>query len=105
SLSDGILIDISRYWRRVKVEENGQKVRVQPGVIGAVVNRNLKPFGRKIGPDPASINACMIGGILANNASGMCCGVEQNSYHTIDSLTFVLPDGNIIDTAKADADE
>ena len=35
----------------------------------------------------------MMGGILANNSSGMCCGVERNAYHTLDSMAFVLPDG------------
>ncbi|MDA5736697.1 FAD-binding protein, partial [Escherichia coli] len=52
----------------------------------------LAPFGRKIGPDPASINACKIGGIVANNASGMCCGTAQNSYHTLAGLRLLLAD-------------
>ena len=43
----------------------------------------------------------MIGGIVANNSSGMCCGVAQNSYHTLDAMTFVLADGTIVDTARA----
>ena len=34
----------------------------------------------------------------------MCCGVTQNAYHTLDSLTFVLPSGTVIDTASGDAD-
>ena len=46
----------------------------------------LAPLGRKIGPDPASIDAAMIGGIAANNASGMCCGTAQNSYNTLAGL-------------------
>jgi D-lactate dehydrogenase len=50
-------------------------------VIGADANRYLAPLGRKIGPDPASINARKLGGIAANNASGMCCGTAHNSYH------------------------
>jgi D-lactate dehydrogenase len=41
----------------------------------------------------------MMGGILANNSSGMCCGVAQNAYRTLRSLTFVLPSGTLIDTA------
>ena len=61
------------------------------GIIGARANQLLAPFQRKIGPDPASINACMIGGIAANNASGMCCGTAQNSYHTIQSARLILP--------------
>ena len=46
-----------------------------------------------------------MGGILSNNSSGMCCGVVQNAYHTLESLTFVLPSGTVIDTAAPDADD
>ncbi|WP_315822341.1 FAD-binding protein [Paraflavitalea speifideaquila] len=48
---------------------------------------------QKIGPDPASINSAMMGGIISNNASGMCCGVQKNSYHTIRHIRFMLPNG------------
>src|SRR6476660_5357295 len=99
-VTDGILVDLSNYWRKIIPENNGMQVRVEPSAIGANVNRALKPFGRKIGPDPASINAAMMGGILSNNSSGMCCGVIQNSYHTLKSMTFVLPNGLVFDSAN-----
>lgn len=105
AITDGVLVEAARHWRRATAEAGGAKVRVQPGAIGGHVNQLLKPYGAKIGPDPASINACMMGGILANNSSGMCCGVLQNAYHTLDSLTFVLPSGTVIDSAAADAGE
>lgn len=98
SITDGILVDISKHWRKGEALQDGQKVRVQPGIIGANVNFLLKKYGRKIGPDPASINSAMMGGILSNNASGMCCGVVYNSYHTISRLRFILPDGSTFDT-------
>ncbi|MFV0389093.1 MAG: FAD-binding and (Fe-S)-binding domain-containing protein [Pyrinomonadaceae bacterium] len=97
-ITDGILVDLSNYWRKVNVEENGAAIRLEPGVIGALANTALHKYGRKIGPDPASIGAAMIGGILANNSSGMCCGVSQNSYHTMRSIKFVLPNGSIFDS-------
>lgn len=99
SITDGILIDLSKYWRRVEPEQEGRLVKAQPGITGAMVNASLKKYKRKIGPDPSSINSAMIGGILANNSSGMCCGVSQNSYHTLHSIKFVLPDGQAFDTA------
>ena len=105
AITDGILVEVGRYWRRVTVEESGKRVRVQPGVIGAHVNHALRAFRARMGPDPASINTAMLGGILANNSSGMCCGVTQNAYHTLDSLTFVLPSGIAIDTADPRANE
>jgi D-lactate dehydrogenase len=105
SVTDGILVDVSRHWRSMEVLEGGAAVRVQPGVIAAAVNRTLAPHGAKIGPDPASINACMMGGVLANNSSGMCCGVELNAYQTLGSMVFVLPDGTAVDSSAKDAEE
>lgn len=93
SVSDGILVDLSQFWNLVRVENGGNQVRVHPGVTGSVVNSELKKYGKKIGPDPASINSAMMGGILSNNASGMCCGVSKNSYHTLKFIKFVLPNG------------
>jgi len=105
AVTDGILVDISKHWGNYRVEENGKMIRFQPGIIGGFINNVLKPFGRRIGPDPASIDACMMGGILANNSSGMCCGVTENSYRTIHSMTFVLPNGYILNTADPNANE
>jgi D-lactate dehydrogenase len=104
AITDGILVDIGRYWRGGNAEENGRLLRVQPGLIGQQANNILKRYGAKIGPDPASITAARLGGILSNNASGMCCGVAQNAYHTLRSMTFVLPSGTVIDTAAPGAD-
>jgi D-lactate dehydrogenase len=105
AVTDGVLVDVSRHWRKLEVSEGGTSVRVGPGVIGGFVNAHLARHGRKLGPDPASIGACMIGGIVANNSSGMCCGTEQNAYRTLASLRFVLPSGTEIDTAAHGAEE
>jgi D-lactate dehydrogenase len=104
AISDGVLVDLSRAFGLVHPEEGGARVRVQPGAIGGHVNAALQQYGRKMGPDPASIHTCRLGGILSNNASGMCCGVQQNAYHTLQSLTFVLPSGTRVDTADPAAD-
>lgn len=102
SITDGILVDLTHHWKKAAVEEEGRLVRVQPGITGARVNARLKPFGRKIGPDPSSISAAMMGGILSNNSSGMCCGVKLNSYHTLKYIRFILPDGQAFTTESAD---
>lgn len=104
AITDGILVDVGRFFRGAQVEQQGRLFRAQPGVIGQQANRMLKVYGRKIGPDPASITAAQLGGILSNNASGMCCGVAQNAYHTLRSLTFLLPSGTEVNTADPDAD-
>lgn len=98
SITDGILVDLSQHWNGIQIECNGDLVRVQPGITGAMVNTYLKKYKRKIGPDPSSISAAMMGGILSNNASGMCCGVKLNSYHTTKYIRFILPDGKTFST-------
>src|SRR5690606_35623618 len=86
------------HWNGRDVRNGGAQIRLQPGVIGANANAVLAPLGRKIGPDPASINAAKIGGIVANNSSGMCCGTAQNSYKTLAGLRLVLADGTVVDS-------
>ena len=86
SISDSILIYLAGGWRGHQISADGEKISLQPGVIGGDANYYLAPLGKKIGPDPASINAAMIGGIAANNASGMCCGTAENSYKTVESM-------------------
>src|SRR3954454_20670840 len=98
SVTDGILVDLSQFWNKIQIEADGDLVRVQPGITGAMVNAFLNQYGRKIGPDPSSISAAMMGGILSNNASGMCCGVKLNSYHTTRYIRFILPDGRTFST-------
>ncbi|MGO3355660.1 MAG: FAD-binding and (Fe-S)-binding domain-containing protein [Oceanisphaera sp.] len=98
AISDSVLITLTDDWRGYKIGEQANTITLQPGVIGADANKYLAPFGRKIGPDPASINNCKIGGIAANNASGMCCGTAQNSYRTLAGLSLVLADGTYLDT-------
>ena len=101
AISDSVLIVLGDNWNGREIRGQGSQIRLQPGVIGAQANAWLAPFGRKIGPDPASINACKIGGIVANNASGMCCGTAQNTYHTLAGIRLVLADGSRLDTEDA----
>ncbi|WNW11819.1 FAD-binding and (Fe-S)-binding domain-containing protein [Pseudomonas sp. DTU_2021_1001937_2_SI_NGA_ILE_001] len=98
AISDSVLLVLGDNWNGREIRDQGAQIRLQPGVIGAQANAWLAPYGRKIGPDPASINACKIGGIVANNASGMCCGTAQNTYHTLAGLRLVLADGTRLDT-------
>ena len=98
AISDSLLIVLGDGWNKREILDNGDRIRLQPGVIGAHANAVLAPLGRKIGPDPASINACKIGGIVANNASGMCCGTAQNSYKTLNAMRLVLADGQVLDS-------
>ena len=98
AVTDNILALIGEGFATCDIAPDAATVRLGPGIIGGEVNHRLAPLGRKIGPDPASINACKIGGIAANNASGMCCGTAQNSYNTVIGMRVILADGTVLDT-------
>lgn len=104
AVSKGLLVDTRKHFQQVTVLDDGARVRVQPGVTVGRVNAHLARYGRALGPDPASSAACTIGGVVANNSSGMMCGTEQNTYRTLDSAVLVLPSGLVLDTAAPDAD-
>ncbi len=98
SISDSVLVVAGKNWERYKVSEDGERITLEPGIIGSRVNAILKPYGRKFGPDPASIGSCMVGGIVMNNASGMSCGTHANSDRELESVRMVFADGSVLDT-------
>jgi D-lactate dehydrogenase len=103
SQGDGILVDVRRHWAGATIEDAGRRLRVRPGTILFRANLALKPYGYRLGPDPASGGVCTVGGVVANNASGMCCGTTQNSYQTLAALSFLLPSGTFVNTEDPDA--
>ncbi|WP_026535812.1 FAD-binding and (Fe-S)-binding domain-containing protein [Arthrobacter sp. H14] len=104
AVTDGVLVDVRKHFKKIDVLDDGALVRVQPGVTVRILNARLARYGRKFGPDPASETACTVGGVVANNSSGMHCGTVDNAYQTIDSMTVVLPSGTVLDTGAPDAD-
>ncbi len=103
AISDSVLVIASHGFKDYEILDNGLKIKLQPGIRGGHANKYLSNLGRKIGPDPASIDSAMIGGIAANNASGMCCGTSENSYKTIADIKVILADGTVLDTASEES--
>lgn len=102
AVGNGIICDLRTAWKDYEVRENGNKIWFEPGLTCAQINRILKKHGHKLGPDPASHVAAMMGGVLANNSSGMQAGTRYNSYRMITTMEFILANGNRYDSAKAE---
>lgn len=98
SVSDSILVVAGKNWEKYSVSDDHDTITLQPGLIGGRVNQILKPYGRILGPDPASVNSAMVGGIVMNNASGMNCGTHANSDRMLVSARIVFSDGTVLDT-------
>ena len=103
AISDSLLVVCGKKWEQYTVHDNGKSITLQPGIVGQRVNEILKPYGRYFTPDPASLKAAMVGGIVMNNASGMCCGTHANSYRVLKSVRIILPDGTILDTGDKES--
>ena len=103
SITDSVLVIASHGWEDYEILDNGNKIKLQSGIRGARANIYLSKYGKKIGPDPASIESAMISGIIANNASGMYCGTFENAYQTIEDVRLILSDGTILDTADPES--
>jgi FAD/FMN-containing dehydrogenase/Fe-S oxidoreductase len=96
SLSSGIVLDFRRYMNRiVNIGDNGQTAVCQPGVILDKLNEALAGYKKKIGPDPSSANRAVIGGVVANNATG--AHFLQYGYiaNYVRKVRAVLHDGSV----------
>jgi D-lactate dehydrogenase len=100
AVTDSVLVMLSNDWRDAEALNEGRTIRLAPGTIGSSANAVLASYGYRIGPDPASIDTAKIGGIAANNSSGMCCGTTHNAYQTLRSMKLILADGSCLDTGN-----
>ncbi|MCK5066197.1 MAG: FAD-binding oxidoreductase [Bacteroidales bacterium] len=106
AISDSVLLQArGDHWSGYEIIDEGQIIKAQPGITGTRLNQLLAPTGMKFGPDPASINSAMVGGMIANNASGMSCGIHANSYATIESARIIFAEGTVLDTADPESRE
>ena len=103
AITDSVLLMTCDGWTGYRVTDRGERISCQPGLTGGRLNKILAPYGRKLGPDPASVNSATIGGIAANNASGMSSGTDKTSLKTVQSMRIVLSDGSLLDTGDEES--
>lgn len=100
TITESVIILIPREnWKTYHFNIKENTIKAQPGLRGGELNLILKKHKRQLGADPASINSAMLGGIVANNASGMRSGVHLNSYNLLNSIRIVLADGTVLDNS------
>ncbi len=98
AVSDSVLVFVGDRWKKSEVASGGESITLGIKATGGEANEALQPYGRKIGPDPASLQAATIVGIVANNSSGMTCGTTLNAWQTITGVRLILADGTVLDT-------
>lgn len=99
SLGSGLVLDFSAHLRRI-VHIDGDRVRVQPGIVYERLNEMLRPQGRLFGPDPASAAVTTVGGMIAIDAAGSRWPKYGSTRRHIHALQVVLADGTVLDAGR-----
>jgi D-lactate dehydrogenase (cytochrome) len=90
----GMVIDFSEMNKILAVYPQDFQVDVQAGVIHKDLNKSLAAEGLLFPPDPGA--AATIGGMIANNASGIRSVRYGATKDYVMRLTVVLPGGEVI---------
>ena len=101
SLTDHIIVDVSRHMREIlEINVEERWVRVQTGVIKDQLNDFLRPFGFFFAPDLSTSNRATIGGMINTDASGQGSLVYGKTSDHVLGLTAVTIGGELIKTAQ-----
>ena len=92
SLTTGISLDFTKYMNKI-IEFENDHVIVQPGIVKAVLDKELKKKNKFLPPDPASSNFCTIGGMIANNSSGIHSLGYGNTIDFLDGIEIIYSNG------------
>jgi FAD/FMN-containing dehydrogenase/Fe-S oxidoreductase len=99
SLGRGLILDFSRYMRRV-LEVHDESIRIQPGIVHAQLNKFLRPMGRQFGPDPAMSNVTTMGSVIAIDAAGAHWLKYGSARRHVTALQIVLDDGEVLQVGR-----
>jgi len=92
----GILLALYRLNQVIEVREADLQVVVQPGIIYDELNKKLARYGLFFPPQPGSSDVATIGGMVANNSSGMHAVKYGATKDYVLQLEVVMPTGEIL---------
>ena len=96
AIGPGLVIDMSKYMSNVlEINAAAREVRVQPGVVLSLLNKQLAPMKLQFGPDPASGERATIGGIIGTNATGAHSIRHGMTSDHVKSMRCLLADGSL----------
>jgi len=96
-MAGGLVVSLARMTRILEIDLESQRIVVEPGVANLDVTRAVAGDGFFYAPDPSSQQVCTIGGNVAENSGGAHCLKYGFTAHHVTGLTFVLPDGEVVE--------
>jgi glycolate oxidase subunit GlcD len=99
-VGEGIILDMTQMNRILEINEEDFYCVVEPGVVLDDLNKELGKRGFFFPPDPASSRVCTLGGMVANNSSGLRAVKYGTTKDYVLALEVVLPGGEVIKTGS-----
>lgn len=97
ALNRGVVIELARMRKILKIDEGARTALVQTGVVNAHVSKAVAHLGLHYVPDPSSQGSCTIGGNIAENAGGIHCLKYGTTTDHVIAARVVLAGGEIVD--------
>lgn len=106
SLTDGIVVDLSRHMNRIlEIDPGARTVRVEAGVVKDQLNAALRPYGLFFAPELSTSNRATIGGMVNTDASGQgSCTYGKTRDHVL-ALESILIGGERLSSAPVEETE
>ena len=100
-----IVLDFTKFMHHVLEVDPGRRVaRVQPGVPCDDIKAAAHPYGLTFGPDPATHNHCVIGGMIGNNSCGVHSVMAGKTDDNVEWMDVLLYDGTRMRVGAMDDD-
>ncbi len=96
-MAGGVVVSLARMNGILEIDLDSERIVVEPGVANLDVTRAVAGEGFFYAPDPSSQQVCTIGGNVAENSGGAHCLKYGFTTHHVTGLTFVLPDGEVVE--------
>jgi FAD/FMN-containing dehydrogenase/Fe-S oxidoreductase len=105
SLTEGVVVDLSRHMNRILEVDDAQGwARIEPGVVLDQLNAALKSRGVFFAPELSPSNRATIGGMVSTDASGKGSRIYGKTSNHILALDIVLTDGTAWHSVPLDAE-
>ncbi|OBX35605.1 putative FAD-linked oxidoreductase [Halomonas elongata] len=106
SLTDGLVVDVSRHMNRIlDIDVENRRVRVQAGVVKDQLNAALKPHGLFFAPELSTSNRATIGGMIATDASGQgSCEYGKTRDHVLELDSLLLGGERLVSRPVSDGE-
>jgi glycolate oxidase len=102
ALNRGVVIELARMRKILKIDEGDRTAVVQTGVVNAHVSKAVVHLGLHYVPDPSSQGSCTIGGNIAENAGGIHCLKYGTTTDHVVGARVVLAGGEIVDLGSSE---